>query len=1261
MESIIKIFRRVMLAVVIIPFLSVFALPNYSNVFATDNQQFNGLTIWDKNGNYLTTDATADAEHKMPENEGLAVSFAGGKVWTSGATLYIGKTVDLGENNLGQSLVNTEDSELNRIVVYPNASLYSDGDFISDNSLTFDASITSNSGISIGGNIHTKSLTMSGFTSFSSKDIIANGSVNITSYGGINVSNVTSAGNIFISNQGGMSAESIKASNDITLSPLDNLNIQNGVVAGGTFSLSRQTVYNMIGDRTFKITSLEGYGIQANKIQLESVISGPELIGYSSYDITGPSGAFSTNPTFKGGRIMMNKTNSRFTNVPSVLANDGVIDTTIDGEQAKRVKVSNSDKFENSLSGNDYAMEYGSYLNLTDLYTGGNAAPVTVMYKIKNTTGSYITLRDGDVLNAGVYDTAIQQDADMDDWIVDSNVSGTITVSKALLTASNFQDIEDIHSFDGSEHVAIPAYVDGLTGTNPNIQVTYKTFDGHDITGAPKDVGAYRVFASVPAEGDNYLATTEPIEIGTVTIVPANVPSNHIQVGDLSHIYDGKDHKATVSLDSKYGTITSVKYMTEYGTVVDNPTNAGRYEVLLSTSSENYVPLDNEVVGVLNISRATPTSKDFKFDDKKTYTGLNLDADVKITNNLMTTEATGAVTIKYNGNADLPINVGRYEVTVETTGGTNYNPTTVNIGTFEITRESVSKDDLIGTVNNATYDGKEHGASYDWKSGMIGTGTLTLTYKGESYNSTAAPVNAGTYGVYASASAGANYQALESVKIADVKISKANLTAKNFNNVSANYVYDFKSHPAKVTYLPGTEGTSPITVTYKTATGKTVSGAPTNAGTYEVYAQTLKAGVNYNAMAKPVKVGTIKIAKADKPLPQIKVSDNEFTYDGKSHQAKVMMDKKYGDLTVAYKDEQGKTVAKPTNAGVYQIVVNTVSENFEELHDITVGELTIEGLPPKITEFTYTKAGTYNGKSQSAKVAFAPGVTEEMAGKMTVHYVDAKGNKTNSIKNAGTYKLYVSTTGGTNFKPVNNLLIGNMTIEKASVVSDEFSVKGTEVTFNGQPQSPTVTAPAKYGDITKIEYRDENGKIYDKVENPGKYGILVTTKGTANYAGTDRLVVGTFTIDEQTPEPTPAPNDNGGTPPAASTVVPASGPAAYNATTTVPATNVGTTTSAVAPATQTPPTTGTGAQQTQATATPAADNATIRHGSIEDSLHGPEEVGDPVKSAAQKENDGLSNYTIAGIWIAVAIALAGVFYIGMRWMQVGRKRHMIQR
>lgn len=1332
MERIIKIFRRVMLAVVIIPFLSVFAMPDYSTIRAADDIKgtiyngplsvsiqslptsqekaisFGNGKIW-KNGNTIVLNSVI----LLPNSSGVSIEFDGSDYWDHDSTIEsVGGAYVAGDVNIGRlgnlrligdgfkfGSINVPTSvkvfnknsefksiEANSYIYVENgatvnftdnggspsigATVVVDNGVVTGNSKTslfkeragvegayaWFANYKSTTGYNAGG--------LRSVVPFTERNGVKNFVAMSRNYANNdiavmdaqkNVGDVLQTSDFYTGSGNGkpITATIVNGSGE-TVSVSEA-----GVLGAGTYPVTIQQdskvaegIPGFYGTATLTISKKS---FDASYFQQTTTSEVPK-VEFSHSVVEGPTINTRYQDTFSGAYVNAPEI-GRYYVQGSTDATDRYNAfpwTTIGPIFDNRANLVASDFSLNMPSELKYTGEYLTpTITFADDVMNDKAGIPTFMYQKQGTTDLVDRPQ-----SAGIYDVYLSAPGGTNYLPVENLSVGTLTVAKADLTQANFTHVNNTVPYDGTSKKQDVSYFD--TYNTGDIHVTYREANG-DETDNPIDVGKYTVFVTT-SEGDNYNALETPVEVGTLDVEKAAFAGTHVQVADNTKTYDGTTQNVTVTIPAEYGTVDSVYYTDDVSGGHVTPKNTGEYNIYANiTGSKNYHGANDVPVGVLTINKATPVKSDFKMDDKATYTGEGLAANVAYAHDLLTDATAGKLLVKYNGSENLPVNVGKYDVTVETAGGTNYNPVTIELGTFEVTKAPVTKADLTGKANNATYDGKSHGASYDWKAGMVGTGALTLTYKGEGYDSTVEPVTAGTYAVYASAPAGDNYQALESVKIADLKISKADLFAKNFNDVSANYVYDFKPHPAKVAYLPGTEGTSPITVTYKTAAGKTVSGAPTNAGTYEVYAQALKAGVNYNAMAKPVKVGTIKIAKADKPLPQIKVSNNKFMYDGKSHQAKVTMDKKYGDLSVAYKDEQGKTVAKPTNVGVYQIVVNTVSDNFEALKNVTVGELTITAATPKSSEFTFTKSGTYNGKSQSAKVAYAPGVTKEMAGKITVHYVDAKGNKTNSITNAGTYKVYVSTTGGTNFKPVNNLLVGSMTIAKARVASAEFSVKDTEVTFNGQSQSPNVTLSAKYGDITKIEYRDENGKIYDKVENPGKYDILVTTKGTANYAGADRLAVGTFTIDEQTPEPTPtpAPNDNGGstgggTTPAASTVVPASGPATYNATTTVPATTAGTATSTVAPATQTP-------TQTQATATPAADNATIRHGSIEDSLHGPEEVGDPVKSAAQKENDGLSNYTIAGIWIAVAIALAGVFYIGMRWMQVGRKRHMIQR
>lgn len=88
------------------------------------------------------------------------------------------------------------------------------------------------------------------------------------------------------------------------------------------------------------------------------------------------------------------------------------------------------------------------------------------------------------------------------------------------------------------------------------------------------------------------------------------------------------------------------------------------------------------------------------------------------------------------------------------------------------------------------------------------------------------------------------------------------------------------------------------------------------------------------------------------------------------------------------------------------------------------------------------------------------------------------------------------------------------------------------------------------------------------------------------------------------------------------------------------------------------------ATQAPAKQVPAAANATLHHGAVNDPLHGPLEVDMPVKSkttakAPAKEvkhkNDflkraaGLSTQAVVAIWSVAVLVFVGLVYLGMRW------------
>ena len=92
MERIIKIFRRVMLAVVIIPFLSVFAMPDYSTIRAAD----------DIKGTIYNGPLSVSIQ-SLPTSQEKAISFGNGKIWKNGNTIVLNSVILL-PNSSGVSI-----------------------------------------------------------------------------------------------------------------------------------------------------------------------------------------------------------------------------------------------------------------------------------------------------------------------------------------------------------------------------------------------------------------------------------------------------------------------------------------------------------------------------------------------------------------------------------------------------------------------------------------------------------------------------------------------------------------------------------------------------------------------------------------------------------------------------------------------------------------------------------------------------------------------------------------------------------------------------------------------------------------------------------------------------------------------------------------------------------------------------------------------------------------------------------------------------
>lgn len=223
----------------------------------------------------------------------------------------------------------------------------------------------------------------------------------------------------------------------------------------------------------------------------------------------------------------------------------------------------------------------------------------------------------------------------------------------------------------------------------------------------------------------------------------------------------------------------------------------------------------------------------------------------------------------------------------------------------------------------------------------------------------------------------------------------------------------------------------------------------------------------------------------------------------------------------------------------------------------------------------------------------------------------------------------------------NNLAVVNST----KLATDKINPTDLYTAGNGQPV--TVSLSQNGTDYTNFNGGQLAAGEYDvKVSQPAN-----VDKGVFGSEATGQLVVQTA--------PTPAPNNGGGTTPTPAPSTPVTptvvAPTATPVTPVVPTVVFVSTPAATTTATQT---------ATPAKQVPAAANATLHHGSVNDPLHGPLEVDMPVKSKttakapakeAKHENAflkraaGLSTQAVVAIWSVAVLVFVGLVYLGMRW------------
>ncbi len=189
--------------------------------------------------------------------------------------------------------------------------------------------------------------------------------------------------------------------------------------------------------------------------------------------------------------------------------------------------------------------------------------------------------------------------------------------------------------YDGNPHPAGVTVTGEVTGFPAVVDITY---DGGATP--PVGVGSHAVAAELAASATDYSAS--PVS-GLIVIEVAQAT---VTLGDLSAVYDGDPHAASVSTEP-----TGLTVSVTYDGVNDVPVNAGSYAVVATVTQQGY---SGSASGTLVIAKAEATVA--ITDTTQAWDGNPKPVTVT------TTPANLAVAVTYDGDGTPPSAVGSYAV-----------------------------------------------------------------------------------------------------------------------------------------------------------------------------------------------------------------------------------------------------------------------------------------------------------------------------------------------------------------------------------------------------------------------------------------------------------------------------------------------------------------------------------------------------------------------------------------------------------------------
>ena len=258
--------------------------------------------------------------------------------------------------------------------------------------------------------------------------------------------------------------------------------------------------------------------------------------------------------------------------------------------------------------------------------------------------------------------------------------------------------------------------------------------------------------------------------------------------------------------------------------------------------------------------------------------------------------------------------------------------TTANVKAVVAPKEKVDLNPIV-TINGKVYDGEPADAPTISET----AGTVTIKYTNDTYNSTIAPTNAGTYSVTIHMTGNDDYKPFYKVYADALVIEKA--------NINPSIDFEDKVYDGEATTTPTIKGGfGNVTVKYS-KDGVDSYEAPVNAGIYSVTVH-MTGDENHKGFYNIYK-DAFEIKKAEN-TPVVSFEDKY--YDGEPITTPTI-EGGYGKLTVKYvKDGEGFYDA-PVEVGTYDVIVHMAGdENHKGFYQVYKEAFSILAVPEEEPE-----------------------------------------------------------------------------------------------------------------------------------------------------------------------------------------------------------------------------------------------------------------------------------------------------------------------